>query len=120
MSGGKDGAIATPATGVLAGVTFTAVDPGKEGNDIEIEFVDPGKGNEDLSISVSGNKITVTLATDGEGNITCTAADMFNAINTDTEASALVTASVAVSTGEVTLSGGNDGASATPATGELA
>ncbi|MFY9371472.1 MAG: flagellin, partial [bacterium] len=70
-------------------------------------------GNEDLSISVSGNKITVTLATDVEGNITSTAAEIAEAINNDTSASALVTASVAVSTGEVTLSGGNDGASAT-------
>jgi len=32
----------TPATGELAGVTFTAVDPGAAGNDIEIEFVVPG------------------------------------------------------------------------------
>jgi flagellin len=116
LSGGNDGASATPATGELAGVTFTAVDPGKEGNDIEIEFVDPGKGNEDLSISVSGNKITVTLATDENGNITSTAAEIAEAIKNNTEASALVTASVgtgAVQAGTATLSGGNDGASAT-------
>jgi flagellin len=56
------------------------------------------------------------LATDNDGKITSTAAQIAEAINADANAKALVTASVgtgAVSTGNVKLSGGNDGASAT-------
>ncbi|MGI6582425.1 MAG: hypothetical protein ACOX3O_00730 [bacterium] len=66
------------------------------------------------------------MATDEEGNITSTAADIVDAINDNDDANALVTASVGtepVSIGDatsVTLSGGNDGESATRATGELA
>ena len=101
----------TPATGDLGGVTFTAVASGEAGNDIEIVFE---KGTE-LSISVSDKIITVSLATDGEGNITSTAAEIAEAINKDTEASALVTASVGTEpvsiddATSVTLSGGNNG-----------
>jgi len=124
LSGGNDGESATPATGGLAGVTFTAVDPGEAGNSIEIVFEDPEADEAVLSISVDGNKITVTLATDGEGDITSTIDDIVAAINGNNEANALVTASGSgtgtVSTGSVELSGGNDGASATPATGKLA
>ncbi|MGB3933213.1 MAG: flagellin, partial [bacterium] len=99
---------------------FTAVASGDAGNNIEIVF-EASETGEGLSISVSGNKITVTLATDVEGNITSTAAEIAEAINADDDAKDLVEASVgteAVSIGSatsvtVTLSGGNDGASAT-------
>ncbi|MGI6582426.1 MAG: hypothetical protein ACOX3O_00735 [bacterium] len=67
------------------------------------------------------------MATDNEGKIISTAADIVAAINGNDDANALVTASGSgtepVSIGDansVTLSGGNDDASATPATGELA
>jgi len=79
--------------------------------------------NQELEITVDDKKITVILATEAdEGNvsITSTAAQIANAINNDPAAKALVTASGSdngpVSIGEenkVTLSGGNDGASAT-------
>jgi flagellin len=117
LSGGNDEASATPATGVLGGVTFTAKEEGQAGNDIKIVFSKDSETDK-VSISVSGNIITVSLATDEDGNITSTAAEIAEAINNDTSASYLVTASVgteAVSIGSatsvtVTLSGGNDGA----------
>jgi hypothetical protein len=74
LSGGNDEASATPAIGVLKGVTFTAATPGAAGNNIEIVFEDPGASEAGLSISVDGNKITVTLATDENGNIKSTVA----------------------------------------------
>ena len=85
---------------------------GTVGNSIEIEFVNPGSNNAPLSVSVSGNKITVNLATNDSGTITSTASHIVSAINGDGDASALVTASGtgsdAVSTGSVTLTGGAD------------
>lgn len=82
------GGSATPATGDLEGVSFTAVTAGTVGNSIEIEFVDPGSNDASLSVSVSGNKITVNLATDSSGNITSTASQIVSAINGDGDASA--------------------------------
>jgi hypothetical protein len=53
---GGGGTGPTPATGELGGVTFTAVDPGEAGNDIEIVFVASETAKEELSITVSDNK----------------------------------------------------------------
>jgi len=102
---------ATHATASLSGVTFTAVDAGSGGNEIQVEFVDSGSGKS-LTVAVTGKTITVTLATDSGGNITSTVSDIVSAINGDTDASALVTASgsgtTTVSAGIVTLAGGKD------------
>lgn len=106
------GGSATPATGDLQGVSFTAVTAGTVGNSIEIEFVNPESNGASLSVSVSENKITVNLATNDSGDITSTASEIVSAINGDGNAKALVTASgtgsEAVSTGSVTLTGGAD------------
>ncbi|MGB4315123.1 MAG: flagellin, partial [bacterium] len=118
LSGGNDEESATLATVELEGVTFTANAEGEAGNGIKIVFEDPGENEAELTISVSDRIITVTLATDENGNIISTAADIVSAIDDHDEASNLVTASVgteAVSIGgktsvTVTLSGGNDGA----------
>lgn len=102
---------ATHATASLSGVTFTAVDAGSGGNEIQVEFVDSGSGKS-LTVAVTGKTITVTLATDSGGNITSTVSDIVSAINGDTDASALVTASgsgtATVSEGSVMLAGGKD------------
>ncbi len=66
---------------------------------VSIELVDPGAANQSLSISVSttGNntKITVSLATDAGANITSTASDVVNAINSDATAKTYVHAQIA-------------------------
>ena len=89
-----------PATGTLfpgisvsnnARVGVDSIAWGHEGgNDLTIESVDPGAASQPLSVSVSGNDITVNLATDAAGARTSTAAQVVAAINGDPAASALV------------------------------
>ena len=84
---------ATKASGGVNGaVTFTAKKPGTNGNLISVD-VDGVGVNQVFGISVAGNAITVTLATDGAGTVTTTQQQLVDAINSDPAASALVTAS---------------------------
>lgn len=84
-----------------ADMVITAAATGTEGNKIRIKLIEPGTTSEDLAVAVSGNDITVTLATDAEGAVTSTANDVIEAINTSPEAGALIAADVADgSTGE--------------------
>ncbi len=62
------------------------------GNDLSVAFVDPGAAHSPLSVSVSGDDITVSLATGSSGAITSTAAEVVAAINASPAASALVVA----------------------------
>ena len=62
------------------------------GNDITAQSTDPGAANAPLSVAVAGNAITVTLATDGTGKITSTAAQVVSAINANPAAAACVIA----------------------------
>ena len=61
------------------------------GNDVQAEFLNPGVANSPLSVSVSGKKITVSLATDATGALASTAAQVAAAINGNPAAFALVT-----------------------------
>ena len=70
---------------------FTAVDPGVGGNDIIISYVNTG-ANADLAIDVTGATITVTLATDVDGNIVTDASQVASLINGTAASMALVTA----------------------------
>lgn len=72
-------------------ILWTAVPEGTAGNSIRVALSNPG-GTGTLSVSVSGNDITVTLARTG-GVITSTAADVIAAIKAHSGASALVRAS---------------------------
>ena len=67
---------------------FTAQLPGPSG--ITIAFVDPSANDALLSVSVTGDAITVNLATDGSGNITSTAKDIRIAIHAHATASDMV------------------------------
>jgi hypothetical protein len=94
------------------GVTYTAVNGGLAGNSIRIEHAVPAPETA-LSISVNGNDITVTLATDVAGDVTSTALDVANAVEADPTASLLVNAiyegtgaDIAVAAGFTNLSGG--------------
>lgn len=53
------------------------------GNDLTIEFADPGAADQPLSVSVSGNDIVLSSATDGTGAMTTTAAEAVAALNSE-------------------------------------
>ncbi|MBW1709094.1 MAG: hypothetical protein JRG97_08155 [Deltaproteobacteria bacterium] len=81
-------------------LTFTAKTEGQIGENISIEYVDPLAINQPLGVVVNDlgggvYDIQVNLATDGIGAVTSTAAEVMNAINTDPNASVLITASLA-------------------------
>lgn len=109
--------VSTNLTGDNNDLTFTAVAPGAAGNSITVEYVDPGANDAELSVDVTGNAITVNLATDETGEITSTAADILAAIEGSAAASALVTVTdkagndgtgVVTELAETNLSGGKD------------
>ena len=98
-----------PAMAMLAGTTAANANPATAnqglavqlyskamghlgGNLITAELRNPGAPSSPLSVSVDGNDITVNLATDAEGALTSTAAQVRDAINGSEAASALVTA----------------------------
>lgn len=84
---------ASVATGVVGNnnaIRWTSKVPGEAGNLVAVVLQDPGGNNQPLSVSVSGSVVTVSLATDGAGAITSTAADVIAAVNVDGVASALV------------------------------
>jgi hypothetical protein len=60
------------------------------GNDITIAAANPGVADSPLSIAVTGNDITVSLATDSSGALSSTAAQVAAAINNHLAASSLV------------------------------
>lgn len=101
------GVKASLTTGVVNddnAITWTAVVPGTGGNSISVTLVDPSANSASLAVSVSGNDITVSLATSGAGAITSTAAQVMAAVAASTAASALVTvASASTSDGTGTM-----------------
>jgi flagellar hook-associated protein 1 FlgK len=62
---------------------ITALEKGAPGEDISIEYVDPGAASQPLSVAVTGNRITVNLATDLNGTITTTAEQVMDLLNSD-------------------------------------
>jgi Zinc carboxypeptidase/PA domain/Chitobiase/beta-hexosaminidase C-terminal domain len=62
------------------------------GNDVTVQAVDPGVPDSPLTVGVSGQDITVSLATNAAGTRTSTAAQVRDALNADAAASALVLA----------------------------
>ncbi|HEX5542048.1 MAG TPA: M14 family metallopeptidase [Micromonospora sp.] len=53
------------------------------GNDISVELANPGAASRPLSVSVTGNAIRVSLATNSSGSVTSTAAQVVAALNTN-------------------------------------
>lgn len=90
----------TNLTGTNNDLRFVAKNKGTDGNDITIDYVDGAGNNIPLTVDVTGDNITVNLATDGSSAPTSTANDIKAAIEADVDANALVT---------VTLKTGNDG-----------
>jgi hypothetical protein len=75
-------------------LTITAADYGPGGNDISIAYVDPEANDAELTVTVEGKAITVSLATDETGTIITTAAEIDAALEANEEADALVIAQV--------------------------
>lgn len=113
------GVQATRTTGTgTSGLVWKAKHGGVDGNQISVALVDPGGNNVPLSVSVAAtDDITVTLATDGGGAITSTAAQVKTAVEANPTANALVDVTlvaspgdgVVVAAGAATLTGGEDG-----------
>lgn len=89
---GTAATLSTNLTGAQNDLTFTARSKGATGNDITVRYLDPAGNNQALAVSVLANAITVSLATDGGGAITSTAALVRAAINDSATASALISA----------------------------
>ncbi len=73
-------------------VLFTKAWGQEGGNNVQAEFLDFGAANSPLTVSVTGSRITVRLATDSRTALVSTAAEVRDAINNDPAAGALVTA----------------------------
>jgi hypothetical protein len=84
-------------TGDDNGLTFTAKTYGAAGNNIRVTYVDPGAASQLLSVSVSGTSIVVSLATNGGGSITSTAAQVKAAIEAVQAATNLVSVAIITS-----------------------
>ena len=89
-----DAEAAVPASNSIgtgsAGLTFVAKTAGIEGNEISVRLKNPGDISQALAVTVSGKAITVSLATNGSGVVTSTAAQIKTAIEANTAANALV------------------------------
>lgn len=83
------------ASKVIQDITYTAVNNiSFSGNAITITYVNPGAASAALSVSVTGNAIQVSLATNGSAAVTSTAGQIQAAVAGSGSASALVTAVV--------------------------
>lgn len=92
--------LSTALTGDNNDLVFTSRRGGSWGNDTTVEYLDPSGNDEELAVSVSGQAITVSLATGEAGAITSTASDIKTAIEAHQQANELVT---------VANKSGNDG-----------
>jgi len=72
------------------GLQFTAVAAGRAGNALSVEAVDPQANNAALAVSVTDNKISISLATDAGGVLTSTAADVKAGVEGEPAAAGLV------------------------------
>ena len=115
----------TNLTGTNNDLTYTAKSKSTSGNSVTITYVVAG-ANTPLTVSVTGNAITVNVATNGSSAATSTAAQVQAAVAASSPAAALVSAANATGndgTGVVTamsvqtLTGGRDGGTARGAAG---
>jgi hypothetical protein len=83
------------ATLTIADITYTAVNSiFFSGNSVSVAYTNPGAANSALAVTVSGNAISVSLATNGSSAITSTATQIQAAIAAYPAAAALVTAAI--------------------------
>jgi hypothetical protein len=93
VDGLSDNAKAGAVTGAGVsdgGVSWVAKVAGRDGNGLSVELVDPEGNNEALAVSETAGAIEVSLATDGSGDITSTAAEVVAAVRSDPDLFELV------------------------------
>lgn len=105
-------ASATLGSGTAA-LTITAAAAGVDGNAISVRLRNPGSVSQALSVALSGQAITVNLATDADGDIISTADAIKTALDANAGIAALVDvtsggAGVVSPTATVLLAGGLD------------
>ncbi|HHX95769.1 MAG TPA: hypothetical protein GX691_08145 [Clostridia bacterium] len=103
---------AQKASVTIQGVTIEVNAAGADGNKYSVVFVDPGDADQELSVSLEENTLTVILAK-GDSGITSTATEIVNKINNDDTLKTIFTASGTGSTsvnaaGPTSFSGGVD------------
>lgn len=79
----------------VGGITYTGTAPDYG---ITVTHADPNTADAALTVSVTGSAILVSLATDGDGDISSTEAQIVAAVNASSAASALVLASGSAAT----------------------
>ena len=89
-------------------IVWTAASPGAAGNLISVYLADPGASSGVLGVTVTGNAVTVALATDAQGVITSTATEVIAAVAAEPGASALLTGAAGI---------GSDGTGVVKSTG---
>ncbi len=92
---------------------WIAVQDGDAGNGVSITLADPGANGSPLSIAVSGNAVTVNLATDENGDLASSVDDILTALAANVAASGLLFAfsedsGVVSAATEAILSGGDN------------
>jgi phage tail sheath protein FI len=96
--------LTTGTVGANNGLTYTSKLTGVLGNQLNVQLVDPKANNAALSVVVSGQSVTVNLATGAGGAITTTGTQLATALGASTAASALMTvAATGASTGAGTV-----------------
>ncbi|MBB4663336.1 M14 family zinc carboxypeptidase [Conexibacter arvalis] len=84
---------AVSAADAARAVVLTSVAVGQSGgDDVSVRLLHPAAANAPLSVSTAGDAITVSLATDGAGAVTSTAAQVTGLLNASGSAAALVSA----------------------------
>lgn len=94
---GTASSLTTSLTGDDNDLVFTARTVGTGGDAITVEYVDPSANDAALSVDVTGDAITVNLATDSGGTITSTANEVRQALIESADAMALVSVAFASS-----------------------
>jgi hypothetical protein len=89
---GGSAVLATGTVGANNAITWTAADPGADGNAIRIQLRDPAANDASLAVDVDGDDVIVSLATGVAGAITSTAAQVIAAVAEHDTASQMVTA----------------------------
>jgi hypothetical protein len=89
--GNPGGSVTGGAANQSRAVVVTTRAWGHEGgNDVSVALVDPGVASSPLSITVTGDDLVVSLATDAGGALSSRAADVVAALNADPAAVALI------------------------------
>lgn len=99
-NGAESATLTTALSGSNNNLVYTSVAKNETANNITVKYTDPYAYSKSLSVSVSGQNINVSLATNASGAIITTAAQIITAIQASTSASALIT---------VTNASNNDG-----------